>query len=148
MDSDWLPDEQIEGFFKKTKLLRAYVAESPLRAANSSNDFLVMIRDHDAWEVDGAWCDANRPPEQGDTSQQFLNYWDKTTWSKLCVPQSSLIESVEWEGDSFLFTCKDRTFRASPKQVRQAVMDAMTGWEISEEDIELNFQKLDGSLPS
>lgn len=148
MDSDWLPDEQIRGFLANPILLRKYVAESPLRASNATNDFLVLVREHDAWRIDGGgWNDANAPPTHDGTLRQVLNYYDETTCSKLYVPQSSLIQSVIWDKDAFILNCRDRAIRATVRQVWLAVQDSMTGRALTEGEIKFNFGKLDGSSP-
>lgn len=148
MDSDWLSDDEIRNLLGNAKQLGNYVSKSPLRAANSQCDFLVLVRDHDAWQVDGGgWNDANAPPGPDDTSRQVLNYYDETTWSKMYVPEASLIESVAWHDDVFIFNCSNRTIRATARQIWLAIQDSMTGRALSEDEIEFNFGKLDGSSP-
>ncbi len=149
MNSDWLPYDEMQALMAgDPDRLRAYADESPLRAVNDSLDFLVVVRDHDAWFIDGqGWHDANSPVAPGGVGRQMVNYYDRGSWSKLPVPASVRIESVIWEGEVFVFRTSGGPIRSTPQQVWLAVQDSMTGRGLSEAEMEHNFRKLDGSAP-
>lgn len=149
MDSDWLPCDEMKSLLAGDPArLRAFAAESPLRAVNGALDFLVVVRDHDAWFIEGqGWHDANAPVDPGGVGRQMVNYYDRGSWSKLPVPASIRIESVAWDGERFVFGTSRGTVHCTPRQVWLAVQDSMTGRGLSEAQIEHNFRKLDGSAP-
>lgn len=149
MNTDWLAVGQVQKLLSgDTTQLQEYVTESPLRAINADLDFLVAVRDHYAWFIEGqGWRDANQPAAEGKISRQAVNYYTRTAWCKLPVPVSVHIEAVTWDGDAFVFHTRQGEIRSAARQVRLAVQDSMTGRAQSEEQIEHNFRKLDGSVP-
>jgi hypothetical protein len=149
VDSDWLPFEEMQSLMNGDPAgLRAFVEESSLRAVNDTLDFLVVIRDHDAWFIDGeGWNDANAPVAPGGVGRQVVNYYDRNSWSKLPVPTSCRIQTVTYDGMVFLFSTSRGEIRSTPRQVWLAVQDSISGRLLSEEEIEHNFRKLDGSTP-
>lgn len=149
MDSDWLPYDEVQSLLSgDPERLRTYVAESPLRAVNDAQDFLVVVRDHDAWFIEGhGWHDANRPVTAGHVGRQTVNYYNRGSWSKLPVPASVRIESVSWDGEAFVFRTSRSPIRSTLRQVWLAVQDSVTGRALSEAEMEHNFRKLDGSAP-
>ena len=102
MDSDWLPYDEMKSLLAGDPArLRAFAAESPLRAVNGTLDFLVVVRDHDAWFIEGlGWHDANAPVGVG---RQMVNYYDCGSWSKPPVPASIRIESVSRSGSTMTY---------------------------------------------
>jgi hypothetical protein len=149
LESDWLSYDEVRSLLSgDSDRLRAYVDESPLRAVNGALDFLVVVRDHDAWYIDGqGWHDANAPVAPSGVGRQMINYYDRTSWSKLPVPASDRIHSVCWDGEAFVFRASRGPIRSTPRQVWLAVQDSITGRALSEFQIEQNFRKLDGSTP-
>ena len=63
------------------------------------------------------------------------------------VPEVAAVRSVRWAEPHFVFETARGEVRSTPEQVKRAVMDSMTGRGLSEETIEHNFGKLDGSVP-
>jgi hypothetical protein len=149
MESDWLPNDEVQSLLSGDPVrLRAFVDESPLRAVNGELDFLVVVRDHDAWFIEGeGWHDANAPVDSGGVGRQMVNYYDRDSWSKLPVPAAVRIESVSWDGEAFVFHTTRGPIRSTQRQVWLAVQDSITGRGLSEAEIEHNFRKLDGSVP-
>ena len=152
MDSDWLPYDRLRALLDEGNraALLAYAAESPLRAVNDDGDFLVFVRDHDAWFIDGqGWQEANRPvgPIGGSCRQVINIIHGHGTWSKLPVPMSVRIHSVKWDGHAFVFSTSMGEIRSTEEQVWLAVNDSMTGRGLTEEEIEHNFRKLTGAVP-
>jgi hypothetical protein len=149
VDSDWLPINEVQSLLSGDPArLRAHVNESALRAVNADLDFLVVVRDHEAWYIDGkGWNDANSPAKPGQAARQMVNYFDRQSWSKLPVPASVRIQTVTWDADAFVFDMGSRAVRSTPRQVWLAVQDSISGRALSEEQIEYNFRKLDGSVP-
>ena len=152
MDSDWLADEEVRSLLRSgdPAQLRAYAEGSPLRAVNDDGDvILVVVRDHRAWFIEGqGWHDANEPPRPGGAARQMLNCFTRDSWAKLPVPASVRIRSVAWDGEAFVFdTSPGAAIRSTPRQVWLAVQDSVTGRALSEERMEHNFRKLDGSAP-
>lgn len=151
MDSDWLPNDVIRRMLAtaaagESEQLRSFVAASQLRTADEEFSCLVLVRDHDAWFING-WHDANAPVSAGGQGMRMINFFDQGFWSKLPVPKSARIRSVDWDGTHFVFETARGQVRSSPRQLKAAVMDSMTGWGLSDEKIEHNFAKLDGSVP-
>jgi hypothetical protein len=149
LNSDWLPFEEVQRLLSGDPAqLRAYVAESQLRAVNNALDFLVVVRDHDAWFIEGqGWHDANARVDPGGVGRQMVNYYNHSSWSKLPVPAAIRIESVTWDGEAFVFRTSRGSVRSTPRQVWLAVQDSITGRGLSEAEMEYNFRKLDGSAP-
>ncbi len=147
--SDWLPITEVQELLADNhEALLAYVGESPLWAVNADHDFLVVVRDHDAWFIEGqGWHDANRPVAEDGVGRQMINYYDRRSWSKLPVPSSLRVDSVVWDGKEFLFSTSWGEIRCSPRQAWLAVQDSLTGRGLSEEEIEHNFRKHNGSAP-
>jgi hypothetical protein len=151
VDSDWLPEDEVRRMLAsaragKPRKLRSFLAVSPLRATDERFSCLVLVRDHDAW-FKKVWQDANSPVAAGGDGLQMINYYDKTLWGKLPVPKTARIRSVQWDGMHFVFETDRGPVRSTPKQVKLAVMDSMTGRGLSDKKIEHNFGKLDGSVP-
>ncbi len=149
MESDWLSYDEMQSLLHgDPERLREHATESPLRAVNDALDFLVVVRDHDAWFIEGqGWHDANAPIDDGGIGRQMINYYDGKSWSRLPVPSSIRIESVCWDGEAFVFRTSRGPIRSTARQVWLAVQDSMTGRALSEAEIESNFRKLDSSAP-
>ena len=151
MDSDWLSNAEIRSMLERgnRQAVLAYVHESPLRAVNADCTFLVMVRDHDAWFLEGqGWHDANRPVGNIDGScRQMINIYEGGSWTKMPIPMSVRINSVKRDSDAFVFTTSRGEIRSPQRYVWLAVHDSMTGRGLSEEEIEHNFLKLEGKAP-
>lgn len=151
LSSDWLPNARIHDFLTDaaagdTAAIRAFVAAGPLRATDLDCSCLVLVRDHDAWNIKG-WHDANAPAEEGGQRLQMVNYYDEAFWSKLPVPVDDRIRAVRWDSGKFVFELTRREVRATPALLKSVILDSMTGIGLIDDRTMHNFLKLDGSVP-
>lgn len=157
--SDWLPNDTVFAMLKdaaagKAQQLKGFVAQSPLQCATPDGAQLIVVRDHDARLVEGeGWTDINRPPKSGGSTRQMINLYQhsaedgSSSWSKMPVPEARRIQAVEWDGEHFAFSTAGGTVKCTPLHLKRAVGESISGRGQSEEVIERNFGKLEGSVP-
>ncbi|MDF1699926.1 MAG: hypothetical protein P1V36_02025 [Planctomycetota bacterium] len=128
----------------------ALLAAGVPHAMSPDGRYVVLVRDHAAWHIEGeGWRDSNSPPEAGAEGRPVLNFSelpvgdDAGLWFKTLLPASvAQLEFAAVDAEHCLLGTASGTHPLSYRRFGEVMLHVATGNAQSEADLERAFERV------